>query len=358
MKSIRHVLIVQPYGIGDALFMTPLLRSLRTVPTVERVDLLLGSRTEAVFRGNPHVDRIFSIDKGQWRQSKKGEILNELHSLWRSLGGRYDLLIDFSLQREYGFYGTLLQIPRRIGLNFKNRGTFLTHSIPLNGGYEGRHAVDFYCAVGKLIGLEIEDRFLEFYVTEDDRKEAAAVIAGKTLGRFIALAPGGGESWGKDAPFKRWPAANFAELLNPLKERMDFDSVVLLGSPGEKELGEKIPGAINLCGELSLGATAALLDKSMLFLANDGGLVHLAHALHVPLIAFYGPVDPAVYGPYPRSRDAVPILRKNLPCRPCYSGFQYNSSCVDRECLTTLEPQAVMEELDKNNFWSTARAQA
>ena len=372
MSSIRRVLIAQPYGIGDALFVTPLLRALRTLPSVESVDLLLGSRTEAVFRNNPHVDRIFSIDKGRWRASRP-QMLKEARLLWSKLRGRYDLLIDFSLQREYGFYGKFfLRIPLRIGLNFKNRGMFLTRSVSLNGRQEGRHAVDLYCSVGKLIGLEMEDRFLEFYVSDEDRKEAEKILnrppaplrgedEGGRLGSFIALAPGGGESWGKDAHFKRWPATNFAKFLDPVRDRIEFETVLILGSVGEKGLGDEIKAAeegssrpcrvLNLCGELSLGGTAALLERSRLLLANDGGLVHLAHALHVPLIAFYGPVDPKVYGPYPASSDAVAMAREELPCRPCYSGFRYNSACVDRECLTALCPEEAVERLDRKNFW-------
>jgi len=363
MRSLRRILIVQPYGIGDALFVTPLLRALRTLPSVETVDLLLGSRTGAVFRNNPHVDRIFAIDKGRW-QASRPQMLKEARWLWKELGGRYDLMIDFSLQREYGFYGKFfLQIPLRVGLNFKNRALFLNRSLSLSNGRAVQHAADSYSEVGRLIGLEVEDRFLEFYLSDQDRAEARQALQKKSIAdtdRLIVLAPGGGESWGKDAHFKRWPAANFAQLVRLLQERIEFDTVLILGSAGEKSLGEEILAAdgssrpykvLNLCGEVSLGGTAALLERARLFLANDGGLVHLAHALHVPLIAFYGPVDPRVYGPYPQSPEAVPMARKNLPCRPCYSGFRYNAACVDRECLTALAAKEVLEELDKRNFW-------
>ena len=72
MKSLRRVLIVQPYGIGDLLFLTPVLRALRVMPTVEKVDLLLGSRTESVVRANPHVDQIYSIDKDLFHRRSYG----------------------------------------------------------------------------------------------------------------------------------------------------------------------------------------------------------------------------------------------------------------------------------------------
>lgn len=359
MKSFRNILVVQPYGIGDALFMTPILRALHALPTVEAVDLLLGSRTEAVFHHNPHVDQIFSIDKGKWHANGRSQMLSDLTLLWEKLHGRYDLLIDFSLQREYGFYGFLLGIPRRIGLNFKNRSIFLTKSLPLRDGYEGAHAVDFYCEAARLIGLEIEDRFLEFYLSEEDREEAKKILGSKSISdsrRFVALAPGGGESWGEDAHFKRWPIHHFAELVSLLKKRMDFEGILAFGSESERQLGEALKEVssvpvVNLCGEVSLRTCAALLERASLLIANDGGLVHLAHALGTPLVALYGPVDPAVYGPYPLSPQAVAIAKNGLPCRPCYSRFRYNSACVDRECLTELKPQTVMEELDKRDFW-------
>ena len=88
-----------------------------------------------------------------------------------------------------------------------------------------------------------------------------------------------------------------------------------------------------------------VLKKSALFIGNDGGLVHLAHALHVPLIAIYGPVPPEVYGPYPPSPDAVAVFKENLECRPCYYKFRYNSRCSTIACLKNLTPDEVMEKI-------------
>jgi len=60
------------------------------------------------------------------------------------------------------------------------------------------------------------------------------------------------------------------------------------------------PPSVVLAGETSLAQTAMVLGKSALFVGNDGGLVHLARALHVPLIAFYGPCRP-------RCTDRIPV---------------------------------------------------
>jgi len=39
---MKRILVVNPYGIGDVLFCTPLLQTLKNQPGVERVDVLLG----------------------------------------------------------------------------------------------------------------------------------------------------------------------------------------------------------------------------------------------------------------------------------------------------------------------------
>ena len=192
---------------------------------------------------------------------------------------------------------------------------------------------------------------------------AAALLAVRPK-VYLAVAPGGGESWGKDAPFKRWPARYFAQALLEFRKRVDFGSVVILGSKGERGLSEEMERIlavdsgnppnfkiINLCGEISLGVAAAILERAQLLLANDGGLVHLAHALHVPLVALFGPADPQVYGPAPCHPVPCLVMKKALPCRPFSSNFCYNSACVDRECLTELPPEAVGVFLDRKNFW-------
>ncbi len=361
--TLRRVLIVQPYGIGDLLFLTPVFRALRLLPTVEKVDLLLGSRTEAVLRGNPHVDRLYSIDKDLFHRRSSFENFRELARLGRQLRKEnYDLLLDYSMRGEYAFLSALfLGIPERVGFDYKRRGFFHTRRMPIPQGFSGRHVVEYYCDLAELAGIRVEDRFLEFYPESEDRAKAERILRRSSLGenpRFLALSPGGGESWGKDAHFKRWPAAHFAELADQLGIQTHAGGIVILGSAQEKELGTEIQNrmktrAVNLAGEVSFRTAAALIEKSFLLVGNDGGLVHLAHALRKPVIAFYGPVDPGVYGPFPPSPEAFSIFDESLECRPCYRNFRYNAACPDRRCLTELRPEQVLKMLTQKGFHET-----
>jgi heptosyltransferase-2 len=146
----------------------------------------------------------------------------------------------------------------------------------------------------------------------------------------------------------------FAELITRLQEEHDLHGVVLLGSRSEKALCEELqamihPPSVVLAGETTLAQTAMTLKKSAFFVGNDGGLVHLAHALHVPLIAIYGPVPPEVYGPYPPSPDAIAVFKQSLDCRPCYYKFRYNDQCQTMACLKDLTPDEVMGVLQARN---------
>ncbi|MBI3306401.1 MAG: glycosyltransferase family 9 protein [Candidatus Omnitrophica bacterium] len=352
MKPLRRVLVVQPYGIGDLLFVTPVLRALRLCPSVEKVDLLLGSRTDVVVSQNPHVDEIFSVDKDLFHRQGKMQTFRDVLALGKKLrANHYDLLLDYSLRGEYAFFGQFsLGIPKRVGFNYKRRGFFQTQRLSIPKGFSGRHVADYFCDLAELAGIPVEDRFLEFY---PDRKNIKHIQI--PFEKYMVMSPGGGESWGKDAHFKRWPPRFFAELGNGLIAKNFAQGIVLLGSPSEKELSQELRRnlhvpCLDLTGEISLSDGAALIERAELFAGNDGGLMHLAHALQTPLIAFYGPVDPAVYGPYPASEKALVIVKENLDCRPCYQKFRYNSACVGRECLQDLTPAEVFQFLERKHF--------
>lgn len=360
MKPPRRVLIVQPYGIGDLLFLTPVFRALRLIPGLEKVDLLLGSRTGAVVLANPHIDQMNSIDKDLFHRRSAFENLRELAALGKKLRKEnYDLLLDYSMRGEYAFLSAVfLNIRERVGFDYKRRGFFHTRRLAIPKGFSGRHVVDYYCDLAELAGIRVEDRFLEFYLTPGDRAEAERVLREKSIresSRFLCLSPGGGESWGRDAHFKRWPAAYFAEFADRLALQEQASCVLILGSAQEKGLGVEIQGrmkirSVNLAGEVPLRTAAALIDKSFLFAGNDGGLAHIAHALSVPEIIFYGPVDPAVYGPFPPSKEAFSVFDETLECRPCYQNFRYNAACPDRRCLQALTPANAFEILKRKGF--------
>jgi heptosyltransferase-2 len=71
---------------------------------------------------------------------------------------------------------------------------------------------------------------------------------------------------------------------------------------------------LNLAGRTELAEAMALIGSLDLFITNDSGLMHVAAALDVPLIAIFGSTNPVTTGPWgSRSR----VVRTDVPCSPC-----------------------------------------
>jgi len=180
------------------------------------------------------------------------------------------------------------------------------------------------------------------------------------------VVPGGGESWGKDARLKHWPPGHFASLIELMRREFgaQFERVLILGGAHEKSIGdqllEKLNGfeVHNLCGITAIRTTAALIQKALFLLGNDSGLVHIAHTLGTPVIALYGPVNPLVYGPYPKSRTALTITNTEPACRPCYQKMKCQTDCVGIECLTKLEPERVFDRIRAEGFFERIHSKA
>lgn len=362
-KTIKRVLIVHPFGIGDALFVTPILRALHE-QGVEKIDLILGSRTRELFETNPFVTGIYVIDRDEMRPQFFLKTFLQLTLLFFSLlMSRYDTLIDLSLSRPYALAATVLGIRRRVGFSYKERGVFLNHRVDLNFGFSAKHVVEYYLDLLKKLSIPHESNRLEMYLTTEDEQEAREVLQSlnATLDQpYLVVGPGGGESWGKDARLKRWPAEYFAELIAQMRNERSvgfFGKVLIMGGAGEAELGEslkKLGGEayVNLCGKTSLRATAFLIKNARLMIANDGGLVHVASAVETPTIAIFGPVDSKIYGPYPGSARRIAISSGGPECRPCYRQMRYNAECVAAECLNQLKPEEAFRMVSEKGFFA------
>ena len=54
-----RILIVNPFGIGDVLFSTPLVRAVRPAFPKAHLAYLCNRRTQEILAGNQHIDELF-----------------------------------------------------------------------------------------------------------------------------------------------------------------------------------------------------------------------------------------------------------------------------------------------------------
>ena len=104
-----------------------------------------------------------------------------------------------------------------------------------------------------------------------------------------------GAGWGA----KRWPAQRYGEVARALAKN-GLTCLVNCG-PGEENLFEEVNaasgGAVRPT-KATITGLIALTRRARLFIGGDTGPIHLAAALQVPVVAIFGPTDPARNGPY------------------------------------------------------------
>lgn len=103
-------------------------------------------------------------------------------------------------------------------------------------------------------------------------------------------------------PAKDWPLDKLSAAVRELRRLRPELSVVVLGGPADREAGEVLTAALgegcwNLCGQTPLLALGAQLREVDCLLCNDSGPMHFAAAVGTPLVALFGPTDPARTGP-------------------------------------------------------------
>jgi len=357
---MKNILVVNPYGIGDVLFCTPLLQALKNQPGVERVDILLGSRTKELLENNPNVDEIHVMDKDVLHSYSPIKRFFKTLQFYKELKKfNYDCFIDLSLTREYAFFAKfILKIPVRVGFAYKKRGCYLTETKPLPNGFEGKSVPWYYAELLKLLSIAPPKKLeMEFGVTSfvlnkvETRLREQGILKGS---RIVAVSAGGGASWGKDAHFKQWQPRFFRELLEKIQLMFPMDAVLFLGGRADDLLNHEVSKGLSIpaylfADYLTLEETAACLKLSRFALLNEGGLCHLAATQKTPLVALVGPVDERVYAPVGDTLQLL-IKRDDLECRPCYGKFRYKSDCEHRACLTELTPEMAYRHITQSYF--------
>jgi heptosyltransferase-1 len=110
---------------------------------------------------------------------------------------------------------------------------------------------------------------------------------------FALINPGAG--WGA----KQWPAERYGGVARALAG----DGLIpfINFGPGEEKLANQVETASGGKARpvtCSVGELIALTRRARLFIGGDTGPLHLAAALQVPVVAIFGPTDPARNGPY------------------------------------------------------------
>jgi heptosyltransferase-2 len=333
-QEIRKVLVRTANWIGDAVMTLPALGSIREGFPNRHIAVLTKPWVADLFSGHPMVDEVILYEspgrhegvRGKWRLAR------ELSQK------RFDLAILFQNAFEAALVAFLAKIPRRAGYNTDARGLLLTRTVPVNRMVKKGHQVDYYRAMTAGLGFQSRPSSPSLPLTEWQRAASERILSSRGLQRerrLIGLAPGA--AYG---PAKQWFPERFAALGDRFSRGWGA-RLLIFGSQGDRGTASQLiqsarSEVADFTGQTTLGQAIGLIARCRLFVTNDSGLMHVAAALGVPVVAIFGSTDPARTGPL---GENCRVVRKPLPCAPCLK-----THCPEkRECMEKITVGEVYE---------------
>ncbi|RKY04917.1 hypothetical protein DRP77_02510 [Candidatus Poribacteria bacterium] len=350
-------------GIGDMIMTIPMIKLLRRkIPHAYIVLGVLPEGARQLFEVCPYVNEVRKVETDG--PIVPDLVLRNAWLLWRMIRDyKFDVCIPTSVSYASFYMGIDNIIARfmrarlRVGYLLPSSGAFiwrlLGFSFLLHRKMRvdpSKHHVLQNIELLRLIGLENEGEVpeLELWTTEEDERRADLFLERhgiKPSDGLVGVHPGG-NVW----VMKRWPARKFAALIDGIRAEFPGTKFLIFGGPEEEGLKRRVAemagGDVITVEAMPIRATAALIRKCHLFIANDSAPMHMAAAVKTPVIGIFGPTNPRATGPFsPKSA----VVSLSLGCQPCYNkvGFFPNTRCAAEpqyRCLTQLPVSMVLEK--------------
>ena len=303
-------------ALGDVVLATPLLRAIGAAYPTAAVTVVTKAAWAPLLIDHPHVARVESLAPGE----SLGVLARRLRS------GAWDHRLDL--------HGSLRSRMLRVLVGGRWRGCRtprLRRAVRVWTGAPVTSVpavAEQYFTAARDLGVVPDGGPAQVTPGPTDAERAAIV---RPRDPYVVVAPGAAHAT------KRWPTGHWNRLTALLAGR-GLRTVVVGAADDAGRV--TTPTAVMACG-IGLGPTAALLRGATAVVAGDTGLMHLATAVAAPVVALFGPTDPALgYAPY---RARAVVLARDLPCRPCSTYGGAHCPLRHHRCMIDLTPDEVAQ---------------
>ena len=165
----------------------------------------------------------------------------------------------------------------------------LNSSVSIAQGKKRIQEADIYGFLGVT-----EDFKYEFLIKEDE--DAYLKSLGLVSKKFILVHRGWDAAYNKGEHVKAWSIKSCGDIIERLKKEFPNYKIVLFGV--DRQQAPSAKGAdIDLIGKTTLNQAKVLLKHAAVLIDNEGGMVHLRHALKGgPSVILFGPTAKELFG--------------------------------------------------------------
>jgi heptosyltransferase-1 len=282
----RRFLVVRLGSLGDIVHTFPAAAALRESFPAAEIIWLTHPRYKLLVQSSGLASRIWTTETRA--TSSVIKTIREIRA------APFDTSIDYQGLWKSASLPFLGGVKRRIGFSaVREYGVPLLYTDRVHA--TSAHVADQNGELSKRAGAQnsVANFHLDPPFLQDE--ELPPNLRGEVMKNYVVLSPGGG--WRS----KCWPPERFGALCKKLFESLSPRCLVNYG-PGEVDLASQVRAASGEADPVlfngELGALMSLLRGAVCVVGGDTGPLHLAVALGTPVVALFGPTDPARNGPY------------------------------------------------------------
>jgi heptosyltransferase-3 len=364
-----RILVVALRRLGDVLFATALIASLRRAYRDAVIDVLVFEGTAGILAGNPDIDRVVTT------APRPGGL--QVLALAARLAKRYDLAVSTQSGDRPTLFALIAGRRHAGPVDGNARGVWRRLALWRSVAPQpGAHRLEDMLRLADALGIERVGHLVcpgaapgtaslppTLPCKAGDAGETPALPCKGRAGR-----PRSGEyAVIHAAPmfrYKRWTADGWRALAAHLQAR-GLAVVATGGTAADErayldEVWTGLPDVERCDGRLSWPQLSQLLSGARLFAGPDTSVTHLAAATGCPTIALFGPTDPRLWGPVPaegldpmweaagtvQRRKNVWLVQHPFPCLPCQNEGCERCVASFSRCLDELQPAQVLRAVD------------
>jgi ADP-heptose:LPS heptosyltransferase len=307
--NYSNILVIQTAFIGDAILASSLVEKLHSKFPAATVSILIRKGNEGIYNAHPFLKEVLVWDKTISKYSNLFRMFKTIRSR------KFDLVVNCHRFASSGFLTAFSGARHKAGYK-QTPFSYLFDHAPHHTFGDGKHETERYNQlISDFTGAEVFKP--KIYPSVTDVEKVKQYIKQD----YITIAPS--SVWfTKQLPMQKW--VELCDLISP------STTIYLLGSNADSAISELIiknskhKNIQNLCGQLSLLQSAALMQNAKMNYVNDSAPLHLASATNSPVTAFFCSTVKE-FGFYPLSQNGKIIDAGQMECRPC--GMHGHKAC-------------------------------
>jgi heptosyltransferase-2 len=299
----RNFCIIRLSSMGDIVLTTALVRCIKKQYPNANVTFIVGEQFVEILQHNPYIDTLVRYDKATDKLLTNPQLSPDCKII--------DLQNNHRSHRICKqFSGDVVQFNKQ-----HLKKLLLVHCK--KNLFDSKNIAERYIDTA---GINNDGEGLELWLPEEVKASVYPPSSKTNANEMLTFAVAPAAMHGT----KQWLPERFVELIVLLAQKYNAN-FYLLGGKNDFDLCEEICSNVlqsrpsiniaNHSGKQSIIDTARLLDECSLLITNDTGVMHIAAARRMDIVAIFGSTVPELgFTPYKTKHT---ICQVKLKCRPC-----------------------------------------